>query len=124
VLGLRQRQLFKARVRWRMEARTFAENLAETRFLIHPGQRVELRSESALNNGAIMIQSTSSPSRGEPHGVQFHPSSGRAGRDPKCATRTGTVVATYPGGERRSRDDEPDWFNLEIWGSRHRWPPD
>ena len=43
---------------------------------------------------------------------------GRAGRDPEVRYfESGSMVANLTMAvNRRSRDDEPDWFNLEIWG--------
>jgi single-strand DNA-binding protein len=43
---------------------------------------------------------------------------GRAGRDPEVRYfESGGMVANLTlAVNRRSRDDEPDWFNLEIWG--------
>ena len=45
---------------------------------------------------------------------------GRAGRDPEVRYfESGTVVANLTMAvSRRNRDDEPDWFNLEIWGKQ------
>ena len=45
---------------------------------------------------------------------------GRAGRDPEVRYfESGSVVANLTlAVNRRSRDDEPDWFNLEIWGKQ------
>ena len=45
---------------------------------------------------------------------------GRAGRDPEVKYfESGTVVANLTiAVSRRNRDDEPDWFNLEIWGKQ------
>lgn len=45
---------------------------------------------------------------------------GRAGRDPEVKYLDGgTVVANLTlAVNRRSRDEEPDWFNLEIWGKQ------
>ncbi len=45
---------------------------------------------------------------------------GRAGRDPEVRYfESGSVVANLTMAvNRRSRDDEPDWFNLEIWGKQ------
>ena len=45
---------------------------------------------------------------------------GRAGRDPDVRDfEPGTMVANLTMAvNRRSRDDEPDWFNLEIWGKQ------
>ena len=45
---------------------------------------------------------------------------GRAGRDPEVRYfESGTVVANLTMAvNRRSRDDEPDWFNIEIWGKQ------
>ena len=42
---------------------------------------------------------------------------GRAGRDPEVRYfESGTVVANLTMAvNRRNRNDEPDWFNLEIW---------
>lgn len=43
---------------------------------------------------------------------------GRAGRDPEVRYfESGTMVANLTlAVNRRSGNDEPDWFNLEIWG--------
>ena len=45
---------------------------------------------------------------------------GRAGRDPEVKYLDGgNVVANLTlAVNRRSRNDEPDWFNLEIWGKQ------
>ena len=45
---------------------------------------------------------------------------GRAGRDPEVRYfESGSVVANLTiAVNRRCRDDEPDWFNLEIWGKQ------
>ncbi len=45
---------------------------------------------------------------------------GRAGRDPDVRYfESGSVVANLTMAvNRRSRDEEPDWFNLEIWGKQ------
>ena len=45
---------------------------------------------------------------------------GRAGRDPEVRYfESGTVVANLTMAvNRRNKDDEPDWFNLEIWGKQ------
>ena len=45
---------------------------------------------------------------------------GRAGRDPEVRYfESGTVVANLTMAvNRRNREDEPDWFNLEIWGKQ------
>jgi single-strand DNA-binding protein len=45
---------------------------------------------------------------------------GRAGRDPEVRYfESGSVVANLTlAVKRRSKDDEPDWFNLEIWGKQ------
>jgi single-strand DNA-binding protein len=45
---------------------------------------------------------------------------GRAGRDPEVRYfESGSMVANLSlAVNRRSRDDEPDWFNLEIWGKQ------
>ncbi len=45
---------------------------------------------------------------------------GRAGRDPEVRYfESGSVVANLAiAVNRRSREDEPDWFNLEIWGKQ------
>ena len=45
---------------------------------------------------------------------------GRAGRDPEVRYfESGTMVANFTlAVNRRSRDEEPDWFNLEIWGKQ------
>ena len=45
---------------------------------------------------------------------------GRAGRDPEVRYfESGTVVANLTMAvNRRNSDDEPDWFNLEIWGKQ------
>ena len=45
---------------------------------------------------------------------------GRAGRDPEVKYfESGSVVANLTiAVNRRGRNDEPDWFNLEIWGKQ------
>ena len=45
---------------------------------------------------------------------------GRAGRDPEVRYfESGTVVANLTMAvNRMNRNDEPDWFNLEIWGKQ------
>ena len=45
---------------------------------------------------------------------------GRAGRDPEVRYfESGTVVANLTMAvNRKNREDEPDWFNLEIWGKQ------
>ena len=45
---------------------------------------------------------------------------GRAGRDPEVRYfESGTVVANLTMAvNSRNRNDEPDWFNLEIWGKQ------
>ena len=45
---------------------------------------------------------------------------GRAGREPDVRYfESGTIVANFTlAVNRRSRDEEPDWFNLEIWGKQ------
>ena len=45
---------------------------------------------------------------------------GRAGRDPEVKYfESGSVVANLTlAVNRRNRSDEPDWFNLEIWGKQ------
>ena len=45
---------------------------------------------------------------------------GRAGRDPEVSYfERGSMVAKFTlAVNRRSRDDKPDWFNLEIWGKQ------
>ena len=45
---------------------------------------------------------------------------GRAGRDPEVRYfESGSVVANLTMAvNRRGRSEEPDWFNLEIWGKQ------
>ena len=45
---------------------------------------------------------------------------GRAGRDPEARYfESGTMVANLTlAVNRNSRDDAPDWFNLEVWGKQ------
>ena len=45
---------------------------------------------------------------------------GRAGRDPEVRYfESGSMVANLTiAVNRRNRDSEPDWFNLEIWGKQ------
>ena len=47
---------------------------------------------------------------------------GRAGREPDVRYfESGSIVANFTiAVNRRSRDEEPDWFNLEIWASKHK----
>ena len=44
----------------------------------------------------------------------------RAGREPDVRYyESGSIVANFTlAVNRRSRDEEPDWFNLEIWGKQ------
>jgi single-strand DNA-binding protein len=42
---------------------------------------------------------------------------GRAGRDPEIKYfESGSVVANLTLAVNRRKDEDPDWFNLEIWG--------
>lgn len=42
---------------------------------------------------------------------------GRAGRDPEIKYfESGNVVANLTLAVNRRKDEDPDWFNLEIWG--------
>tara|TARA_Y100001970_G_scaffold294301_1_gene450114 strand:- start:17835 stop:18206 length:372 start_codon:yes stop_codon:yes gene_type:complete len=45
---------------------------------------------------------------------------GRAGREPDVKYfESGSIVANLTlAVNRRTREDEPDWFNLEIWGKQ------
>jgi single-strand DNA-binding protein len=44
---------------------------------------------------------------------------GRAGRDPELRSfESGTMVARLSLAVDRSRDEPPDWFQLEIWGKQ------
>ena len=45
---------------------------------------------------------------------------GRVGRDPDVRYfESGSVVANFTMAvNRRNREDEPDWFNLEVWGKQ------
>ena len=45
---------------------------------------------------------------------------GRADREPDVRYfESGSIVANFTlAVNRRSRDEEPDWFNLEIWGKQ------
>ena len=45
---------------------------------------------------------------------------GRAGRDPEVKYfESGSIVANFTlAVNRRTRNEEPDWFNLEIWGKQ------
>ena len=44
---------------------------------------------------------------------------GRAGREPDVRYfESGSTVANFTLAVNRSRDEEPDWFNLEIWGKQ------
>ena len=47
---------------------------------------------------------------------------GRAGREPDVRYfESGSIVANFTlAVNRRSRDEEPDWFNLEIWANKHK----
>ena len=51
---------------------------------------------------------------------------GRAGRDPEVRYfESGSMVANLTMAvSRRSKDDEPDWFNLEIWGKTAQFAAD
>jgi single-strand DNA-binding protein len=44
---------------------------------------------------------------------------GRAGRDPEVRYfESGTMVANLTLAVNRRKDEDPDWFNLEIWGKQ------
>ena len=45
---------------------------------------------------------------------------GRAGRDPEARYfESGSMVANFTlAVNRRSRNDKPDWFNIEVWGQQ------
>ena len=45
---------------------------------------------------------------------------GRAGREPDVRYfESGSIVANFTlAVNRRGKDEEPDWFNLEIWGKQ------
>jgi single-strand DNA-binding protein len=44
---------------------------------------------------------------------------GRAGRDPEVRYfESGTMVANLTLAVNRKKDEDPDWFNLEIWGKQ------
>ena len=45
---------------------------------------------------------------------------GRAGREPDVRYfESGSIVANFTlAVNRRSKDEEPDWFNIEIWGKQ------
>ena len=51
---------------------------------------------------------------------------GRAGRDPEIKyLESGSCVANLTlAVNRRSRGEEPDWFNLEIWGKTAQFAAD
>ena len=53
-------------------------------------------------------------------GVNYVTLLGRAGRDPQASyfDSSSMVANLTMAVNRRSRDDEPDWFNLEIWGKQ------
>ena len=80
------------------------------RFRIEKGQPLELQVEKF---DAV------SPPLGLP-GTNRVALIGRAGRDPEARYfESGAMVANFTlAVNRRSRDDEPDWFNLEIWGQQ------
>jgi single-strand DNA-binding protein len=44
---------------------------------------------------------------------------GRAGRDPEVRYfESGTMVANLTLAVNRRKDEDPDWFNLKIWGKQ------
>jgi len=45
---------------------------------------------------------------------------GRAGREPDVRYfESGSIVANFTNEvKRRSREEGPDWFNIEIWGKQ------
>jgi single-strand DNA-binding protein len=53
-------------------------------------------------------------------GVNSVALTGRAGKDPEVRYfESGSMVANLTlAVDRRSRDDQPDWFSLEIWGKQ------
>ena len=84
--------------------------------LLQPPDTVELSSSSHQSRGASLTYH------------QENNSYGREFRDPRRPCRSGPRVRYFESGSvvanltiavnRRSRDDEPDWFNLEIWGKQ------
>ena len=74
-----------------------------------PRQRVELLNCGALTGCRIIDPSVSDQTL-----------VGRAGRDPEVRYfESGSMVANLTlAVNRRSSGDEPDWFNLEIWGKQ------
>jgi single-strand DNA-binding protein len=76
---------------------------------------VELLKSSYVNRGASLIYTER-----DLMGVNSVTLVGRAGRDPEVRYfESGSMVANLTiAVNRRSRDDEPDWFNLEIWGKQ------
>jgi len=80
------------------------------RFRIETGQRLEFQVEK--------FDAVSAPlDLAGPNRVVL---AGRAGRDPEVRYfEKGSMVANLTlAVNRRSRDDKPDWFNLEIWGKQ------
>lgn len=80
-----------------------------------PGRMVELE-----RGGPVVGCPIIAPFTENPMGVNSITLVGRAGRDPEVRyLESGSVVANLTlAVNRRSRDDEPDWFNLEIWGKQ------
>jgi len=76
---------------------------------------VELLKSSHKSRGASLTDE-----KEESMGVNSVTLVGRAGRDPEVRYfESGSMVANLTiAVNRRSRDDEPDWFNLEIWGKQ------
>jgi len=85
--------------------------------LDHPGERVELSSRSTPPRDCII-----DPTQQQENamGVNSITLVGRAGRDPEVRYfESGSMVANLTMAvNRRSNNDEPDWFNLEIWGKQ------
>jgi len=83
----------------------------------HPGQRVELSLGGSPTTDCII-----DPSHQQENamGVNSVTLVGRAGRDPEVRYfESGSMVANLTMAvNRRSNNDEPDWFNLEIWGKQ------
>ncbi len=83
----------------------------------HPGQRVELSLWSSSSVDCII-----DPTQQQENamGVNSITLVGRAGRDPEVRYfESGSMVANLTMAvNRRSSNDEPDWFNLEIWGKQ------
>ena len=98
-------------------------NLAADAGTIKPGMHYVLTGRLRLEKNRppeLQINSFHGVTPLDAPGVNIVNLVGRAGRDPEARYfESGSMVANLTlAVNRNSRDDAPDWFNLEIWGKQ------